>query len=60
MKDLYKKNRCNVCRVSIPDKDLFCEKCNKLPYYPDKYLSSEERLTATIEDNSEFYTMDDD
>ena len=60
MKDLYKKNKCNVCRVSIPDKDLFCEKCNKLPYHHDKYVTPEERLTVIIEDNSDSYNMDDD
>jgi hypothetical protein len=55
-----KNNKCNVCRVIIADRDIFCEVCDKLPYYPDKYVSSEERLLGITEDNSEFYTMDDD
>lgn len=60
MIDLYKKNKCNVCRVSIPDDELFCEKCKKLPYYPEKYVTPEEKYNGIIEDRTEHYDMDDD
>lgn len=55
-----KNNKCNVCRVIIPDQDVFCEICKDLPYYPDKYLSSDERLLGITENNTQFYSMDDD
>ena len=53
-------NQCNYCCVEIPEQDVLCEECYNSRYMLEKYITKDEILNGTDENNPSFYQMDDD
>jgi len=53
-------NQCNFCSVEIPAEDVLCEECYNSRYMLEKYITKDEILNGTDENNPSFYDMDDD
>jgi hypothetical protein len=53
-------NQCNYCCVEIPAEDVLCEECYNSRYMLEKYITKDEILNGTDENNPSFYQMDDD
>jgi hypothetical protein len=54
------QNQCNFCSVEIPEQDTLCYECYSSPYMLQKYITKDEILNGTDENNPSFYDMDDD
>jgi len=53
-------NQCNYCCAEIPNEEVLCEECYNSRYMLEKYITKDEILNGTDENNPSFYDMDDD